>query len=121
MNEVRLVSENTNIEHTPEDDVETRNVPDDRGASEEILKPIEEDTDEFEEAIIRALKEVTQKYAWTAQQRGIVLRRNPLKLAPMDDYVFNRVSRAQYGFRYINRAQAAGHLVSERRARDGGA
>ena len=48
------------------------------------------------------MEAVCQKYAYTAQQAGIVLRRNPLKLAPLTDYVFNRINKAEHGFRYYD-------------------
>src|SRR6266851_2044087 len=48
-----------------------------------------EGTPEFHERCQRAMEAVCQKYAYTAQQAGIVLRRNPLKLAPLPDFVFN--------------------------------
>ena len=47
-----------------------------------------------------AFRKVAEKYAWTAQHGGIVLRHNPLKLPPYQDYVFNRISKADYGFRF---------------------
>jgi len=59
-------------------------------------------TPEFDERCKRAMDAVCQKYAYTAQQAGIVLRRNPLKLAPLSDYVFNRINRAEHGFRYYD-------------------
>jgi hypothetical protein len=65
---------------------------------------IGEGTPEFDEKYQTALQRVAEKYAWTAQQGGIVLRNNPLKLAPYQDYVFNRISRAEYGFRYRDKA-----------------
>jgi hypothetical protein len=46
------------------------------------------------------MDKVCQKYAWTAQQGGIVLRRNPLKLSPLQDYVYARIAKAEYGFLY---------------------
>lgn len=61
-----------------------------------------EGTREFDEACAERLNAATNKYAYTAQQEGIILRRNPLKLAPYRDYVFDRISRAEYGFRYLD-------------------
>ena len=61
---------------------------------------LREGTPEFDAKCEEALRRVAEKYAWTAQQAGIVLRNNPLKLAPYQDYIFNRISRAEYGFRY---------------------
>ena len=46
------------------------------------------------------MEAVCEKYAWTAQQSGIVLRRNPLKLPPLQDYVYTRIAKAEYGFPY---------------------
>ena len=43
------------------------------------------------------------KYAWTAQQQGFVLRRNPLKQPPLKDYVFARIVRSEHAFHYIDR------------------
>lgn len=63
-----------------------------------------EGSKEFESRCAEALRKIADKYAWTAQQGGIILRRNPLKLQPYQDYVFNRISKAEYGFRYRDRA-----------------
>jgi hypothetical protein len=63
---------------------------------------IREGSTEFETARREAIKRVVAKYAYTAQHEGIVLRNNPLKLAPYRDFVFNRISRAEYGFRYLD-------------------
>jgi Family of unknown function (DUF5906) len=46
------------------------------------------------------MEKVCRKYAWTAQQDGIVLRRNPLKQPPLRDHVYTRITKAEYGFRY---------------------
>ena len=46
--------------------------------------------------------ELAKKFAWTAQQQGIVYRNDPLKAVPMNDSVFNRVSRSGHSFRYKN-------------------
>lgn len=62
-----------------------------------------EGTQAFTERCQEAWRKVGQKYAWTAQQGGIVLRKNPLKLSPQQDYVFNRIAKAEYGFRYYDR------------------
>jgi hypothetical protein len=62
-----------------------------------------EGTVEFHERCERAMEAVCRKYAYTAQQGGIVLRRNPLKLAPLTDYVFNRINKAEHGFRYYDK------------------
>jgi hypothetical protein len=61
---------------------------------------LREGTPEFDERCRKAMADISAKYAWTAQQGGIVLRRNPLKLPPLQDYVFNRIATAEYGFRY---------------------
>ena len=62
-----------------------------------------EDTSEFAALCTEALHKVAAKYAWTAQQEGIVLRRNPLKQSPYRDYVFDRIAKVEYGFFYIDR------------------
>lgn len=61
-------------------------------------------TPEFDERCQAAMKKVCEKYAWTAQHGGVVLRRNPLKLAPLQDYIFTRIAKAEYGFRYYDTA-----------------
>jgi Family of unknown function (DUF5906) len=61
-------------------------------------------TPEFEERCEQAMRKVCEKYAWTAQHGGMVLRRNPLKMAPLQDYVFMRIAKAEYGFRYYDTA-----------------
>ncbi len=57
-------------------------------------------TPEFDERCQRAMEAVCQKYAYTAQQGGIVLRRNPLKLAPLTDYVFSGHFRRELGVEF---------------------
>jgi len=47
---------------------------------------LKEDSPEFDAACREALKRVVAKYCYTAQQVGIVLRKNPLKLAPYQDF-----------------------------------
>jgi Family of unknown function (DUF5906) len=54
----------------------------------------------FVEEDKRIRAELAQKFAWTAQQGGIVYRLDPLKGSPMQDHVFNRVSRFGHSFRY---------------------
>jgi hypothetical protein len=61
-----------------------------------------EGTQAFNDRCEEAWEKVRQKYAWTAQQGGVVLRKNPLKLSPHQDYVFNRIAKAEYGFRYYD-------------------
>jgi hypothetical protein len=63
-----------------------------------------EGSPEFDQRREAAWERVCQKYAWTAQQGGIVLRKNPLKMQPYQDYVFNRITKAEYGFRYYDSA-----------------
>jgi hypothetical protein len=63
-----------------------------------------EGTPEFNTRCQQAMEKVCEKYAWTAQHGGIVLRRNPLKLAPLQDYIFTRIAKAEYGFRYYDAA-----------------
>jgi hypothetical protein len=72
-------------------------------ATETNEDTIREGTEAFENKRDEALARVAEKYAWTAQQGGIVLRNNPLKLAPYQDYVFNRIARAEHGFTYRDR------------------
>lgn len=69
---------------------------------EEEYALVKEGTPEFAALCAERLKAAVNKYAYTAQQEGIVLRRNPLKLAPYRDYVFDRISRADYGFPYLD-------------------
>jgi hypothetical protein len=64
---------------------------------------VSEGSPEFEARCREAMEKVCQKYAWTAQQQGIVLRNNPLKQAPLQDYIFGRIAKAEYGFRYLDR------------------
>jgi hypothetical protein len=60
----------------------------------------EEGSAEFERRCDEALKKVAAKYAWTAQQGGVVLRRNPLSLPPYRDHIYNRIAKVDYGFFY---------------------
>ena len=62
---------------------------------------VQEGTPEFNARCRDAMDKVCQKYAWTAQQGGIILRRNPLKLSPLQDYVYTRIAKAEYGFHYM--------------------
>src|SRR4051812_9505 len=62
-----------------------------------------EGSKEFVAHCTEALQKVAAKYAWTAQQEGIVLRRNPLKQSPYRDYVFDRIAKVEYGFFYLER------------------
>jgi hypothetical protein len=61
---------------------------------------VSEGSPEFETRCEEAMNKVRQKYAWTAQQEGFVLRRNPLRQPPLKDYVYIRIAKAEYGFRY---------------------
>jgi hypothetical protein len=70
-----------------------------QGVAGELVR---EGTPEFDERCNVELRRVAEKYAWTAQQEGIVLRRNPLKQAPYRDYVFNRIAKVEYGFFYLD-------------------
>jgi hypothetical protein len=59
------------------------------------------------EFIIRreeALKRAFEKYAWVAQHEGLVLRKNPLKQAPLKDWVYKRIGRADFGIPYIDKS-----------------
>jgi hypothetical protein len=58
---------------------------------------------DFEALRDETLRRACKKYAWVAQHEGIVLRKNPLKQAPLKDWVYNRVAKADYGFRYVDR------------------
>jgi hypothetical protein len=49
-------------------------------------------TPEFDMRVEQAMKKVCEKYAWTAQHGGMVLRRNPLKMQPLQDYIFLRIA-----------------------------
>jgi hypothetical protein len=59
-----------------------------------------EGSKEFERRCEDALQKVAAKYAWVAQQQGVVLRRNPLKQPPYRDNIYNRVAKAEHGFFY---------------------
>ena len=47
-------------------------------------------------------EQIVNKFAWTAQHDGIVYKFDPAFKA-MDDQTFNRVSRAEHSFLYMNR------------------
>lgn len=55
---------------------------------------------EFELRRREALQKLCKKYAWVAQQNGYVLRANPLKMPAYQQWVFNRVCAAEFGFPY---------------------
>jgi hypothetical protein len=61
-------------------------------------KLLQAGTPEFENRRFQILEEICGKYAWTAQQQGFVLRRNPLKQPPLKDYVFARIIRSEHAF-----------------------
>ena len=61
-----------------------------------------EGTPKFDARRRESMEKVCQKYAWTAQQDGFVLRKNPLKQV-LRDHVFTRIAKAEYGFWYIDR------------------
>jgi hypothetical protein len=88
----------------------TTNAPGDEALDQEQLHGARRDTlptvgtPEFDERCERAMKKVCEKYAWTAQHGGVVLRRNPLKMPPLQDWVFARIAKAEYGFRYYDTA-----------------
>lgn len=72
-------------------------------ASIEKAKPnvlLLEGSPEFEATRREALKKLCGKYAWIAQQNGYVLRANPLKMPAYPQWVFNRISAAEFGFPY---------------------
>jgi hypothetical protein len=60
------------------------------------------DTPEFQKRCTGIFEAIYAKYAWTAQQQGFVLRRNPLKQPPLKDYVFARIVRSEHAFHYID-------------------
>jgi hypothetical protein len=62
-----------------------------------------EGTPEFDARCRAAMEKVCRKYAYTAQQEGIILRNNPLKQPPLRDYVYRRIAEAEYGFLYRDR------------------
>ena len=55
---------------------------------------------EFEAKRRDALEQLCRKYAWVAQHSGYVLRANPLKMPAYQQWVFNRISSAEFGFPY---------------------
>jgi hypothetical protein len=59
-----------------------------------------EGTPEFRAKQRDALNKLCRKYAWIAEQSGYVLRANPLKMQPYPQWVFNKISNAEYGFPY---------------------
>jgi hypothetical protein len=61
-----------------------------------------EGTPEFDARCRAAMEKICRKYAYTAQQEGIILRNNPLKQPPLRDYVYRRIAKAEFGFRYID-------------------
>jgi Family of unknown function (DUF5906) len=52
----------------------------------------------------QALKRACEKYAWVAQHEGLVLRKNPLKQAPLKDWVYKRIAKADFGIPYIDKS-----------------
>jgi hypothetical protein len=62
-----------------------------------------EDSAAFWEADERIKRELVQKFAWTAQHRGIVYRGDPMAAPPMREYEFNRISRYHHSFHYRDR------------------
>ena len=66
-------------------------------------KFLKEGTEEFENKRRQVFQRMCAKYAWIAQQRGYVLRKNPLKLAANQPWIFHRVCKAEFGFPYINK------------------
>jgi hypothetical protein len=58
-----------------------------------------EDSPVFQAECQRLLETVAEKYVWSAQQSGMVLRRNPLKQT-YRDYEFDRIARVHYSFPY---------------------
>jgi hypothetical protein len=60
------------------------------------------DSREFHSKCDELFATIAKKYAWVAQQSGMVLRTNPLKQT-YRDYEFNRIMRVHYSFRYLDR------------------
>jgi hypothetical protein len=65
---------------------------------------VHSDSAEFKARCDNALERACEKYAWVAQHEGIVLRKNPLKQAPMKEWVYRRIAKADYGIRYVDGA-----------------
>jgi hypothetical protein len=59
-----------------------------------------EGSPEFKAKRRKALEQLCKKYAWVAQQNGYVLRANPLKMSAYPQWVFDRISSAEFGFPY---------------------
>jgi hypothetical protein len=57
---------------------------------------------EFEALRNTMMRRACEKYAWVAQYEGVVLRKNPLKQAPLKGWVYDRLAKADFGFRYID-------------------
>jgi hypothetical protein len=58
-----------------------------------------EGSPEFEAKRNELFAEVAKKYAWCAQQGGMVLRTNPLKQT-FSDWEYERIAKVYYSFRY---------------------
>jgi Family of unknown function (DUF5906) len=59
---------------------------------------------DFEARCEENLRRACEKYAWVAQHEGLVLRKNPLKQAPLKDWVYRRIAKADYGIPYIDKS-----------------
>jgi hypothetical protein len=95
-------------------DVDTRTKPADAtqgdksktsaGAKKKSSMRLRAGTAEFETRRDATLKRACEKYAWVAQHEGFVLRKNPLKQAPLKGWVYDRIAKADYAFPYIDRS-----------------
>ena len=50
------------------------------------------------------LRRAFEKYAWVAQHEGFVLRKNPLKQAPLKDWIYKRIAKADFGISVIDKS-----------------
>ena len=62
-----------------------------------------EGSPEFETEMRQIEDQLVNKFAWTAQHGGIIYKLDPA-FKPMDDQTFNRVSRAEHSFLYLNKS-----------------
>jgi hypothetical protein len=60
------------------------------------------DSPQFETLRSAMMRRACEKYAWVAQYEGVVLRKNPLKQAPLKGWVYDRLAKADFGFLYVD-------------------
>ena len=72
-------------------------MPKDVGALEDGLPRY--GSPEFEAEKEKRIQEVAEKYAWVAQQNGLVLRHDPLKMT-YRDYAYDRIVKVYHSFLY---------------------